>query len=44
MQVLDVEPADSDFAELTLLDKIGAPADTMFLGEPYFDECPNHHR
>ena len=40
MQVLDVEPADSDFAELTLFDKNGAPADTMFLGEPYFDEVP----
>ena len=38
--VLGVELTDSDFAELTLSDKHGAPADTMFLGEPYFDEVP----
>ena len=40
MQVLDVELTDSDFAELTLFDKNGTPADTMFLSEPYFDEVP----
>lgn len=40
MPVLGVEPADSDFAELTLFDKNCTPADTMFLGEPYFDEVP----
>ena len=40
MQVLSVELVDSDFAELTLFGKNGVPADTMFLGEPYFDECP----
>lgn len=44
MLVLGVELTDSNFAELTLFDKIGAPADTMFLGEPHFDECPNHRR
>ena len=38
MNVLSVELVDSDFAELTLFGKNGAPADTMFLGEPYFDE------
>ena len=37
--VLSVELVDSDFAELTLFDKSGA-VDTMFLGEPYFDEVP----
>ncbi len=40
MQVLSVELVDSDFAELTLFGKNGTPADTMFLGEPYFDEVP----
>ncbi|MCR5020468.1 hypothetical protein [Ruminococcus sp.] len=38
MQVLSVELVDSDFAELTLFGINGAPVDTMFLGEPYFDE------
>ena len=37
--VLSIELVDSDFAELTLFDKSGA-VDTMFLGEPYFDEVP----
>ncbi len=40
MQVLSVELVDSDFAELTLIGLNGAPVDTMFLGEPYFDEVP----
>ncbi|WP_037303960.1 hypothetical protein, partial [Ruminococcus albus] len=40
MQVLSVELVDSDFAELTLFGLNGAPVDTMFLGEPYFDEVP----
>ena len=40
LQVLSVELVDSDFAELTLYEKSGAAADTMFLGEPYFDEYP----
>ena len=40
MNVLSIELVDSDFAELTLFGKNGVPADTMFLGEPYFDECP----
>ena len=40
MQVLSVELVDSDFAELTLFGINGAPVDTMFLGEPYFDEVP----
>ena len=40
MQVLSVELVDSDFAELTLYEKSGAAVDTMFLGEPYFDEYP----
>ena len=40
LQVLSVELVDSDFAELTLFDKSGTSADTMFLGEPYFDEYP----
>lgn len=35
LQVLSVELVDSDFAELTLFDKNGTAADTMFLGEPY---------
>ena len=39
LQVLSAELVDSDFAELTLFDKSGA-VDTMFLGEPYFDEVP----
>ena len=40
LQVLSVELVDSDFAELTLYEKSGAAADTMFLGEPYFEEYP----
>ncbi len=40
MQVLSVELVDSDFAELTLFGLNGSPVDTMFLGEPYFDEVP----
>ena len=40
MQVLSVELVDSDFAELTLYEKSGTAVDTMFLGEPYFEEYP----
>ena len=40
MNVLSIELVDSDFAELTLFGKNGVPADTMFLGAPYFDEYP----
>ena len=40
LQVLSAELVDSDFAELTLYEKSGAAVDTMFLGEPYFDEYP----
>ncbi|MBQ1434164.1 MAG: hypothetical protein IIZ09_13810, partial [Ruminococcus sp.] len=40
LQVLSAELVDSDFAELTLYEKSGAAVDTMFLGEPYFEEYP----
>ncbi|MBP3798439.1 MAG: hypothetical protein J6I46_11810 [Ruminococcus sp.] len=40
LQVLSVELVDSDFAEITLYEKSGAAVDTIFLGEPYFDEYP----
>ena len=40
LQVLSAELVDSDFAELTLYEKSGAAVDTIFLGEPYFEEYP----
>lgn len=40
MEVLVIELVDSDFAAISLFDKTGTQADTMFLGDPYFDEVP----
>ena len=40
LQVLSAELVDSDFAEITLYEKSGAAVDTIFLGEPYFEESP----